>query len=115
MAFNSGKYDVLILGTGASGLYAALNLDSDLNILICSKRELKLSNSSLAQGGVAAVLDTKNDNFDLHFEDTMIAGRQANDKHAVRVLVENGPDDVRNIYKMGVDFDKNEEIGRAHV
>ena len=57
MAFNSGKYDVLILGTGASGLYAALNLDSDLNILICSKRELKLSNSSLAQGPTTLYVD----------------------------------------------------------
>ena len=109
MPLNSGKYDVLILGSGVSGLYAALNLDSDLDILLVSKAELKLSNSSLAQGGVAAVLDTENDSFDLHFEDTLIAGRQANDKHAVRVLVENGPDDVRNIYKMGVDFDKNDD------
>lgn len=111
---NSRKYDVLILGSGVSGLYSALNLDSDLDVLLISKSELKLSNSSLAQGGVAAVLDEKNDNFDLHFEDTLIAGRQANDKHAVRVLVENGPDDVRNIYRMGVDFDKNED-GSLHL
>lgn len=104
---NSRKYDVLILGSGVSGLYSALNLDSDLDVLLISKAELKLSNSSLAQGGVAAVLDKQNDNFDLHFEDTMIAGRQANDKHAVRVLVENGPSDVINILNMGVDFDKN--------
>ena len=114
MPLNSGKYDVLILGSGVSGLYAALNLDPDLDILLVSKAELKLSNSSLAQGGVAAVLDEKNDNFDLHFEDTMIAGRQANDKHAVRVLVENGPDDVKNVYKMGVDFDKNPD-GSLHL
>lgn len=111
---NSRKYDVLILGSGVSGLYSALNLDSDLDVLLISKSELKLSNSSLAQGGVAAVLDEKNDNFDLHFEDTLIAGRQANDKHAVRVLVENGPDDVKSIYRMGVDFDKNED-GSLHL
>ena len=104
---NSRKYDVLILGSGVSGLYSALNLDSNLDVLLISKAELKLSNSSLAQGGVAAVLDKENDSFDLHFEDTMIAGRQANDKHAVRVLVENGPADVMNIVKMGVDFDRN--------
>ncbi len=104
---NSRKYDVLILGSGVSGLYSALNLDSNLDVLLISKAELKLSNSSLAQGGVAAVLDKENDSFDLHFEDTMIAGRQANDKHAVRVLVENGPADVMNIVNMGVDFDRN--------
>lgn len=114
MAFNSGKYDVLILGTGASGLYAALNLDSDLNILICSKRELKLSNSSLAQGGVAAVLDEKNDKVEYHINDTMIAGRQANNPHTVEILCSEGASDVRNIYNMGCDFDKNED-GSLHL
>ncbi len=107
MALNSGKYDVVILGAGASGLYAALNLDSDLNVLLCSKAELKLSNSSLAQGGVAAVLDLVHDSYDLHFNDTMIAGGQVNNPVSVRTLVEEGPTDVLNIYKMGVDFDKN--------
>ena len=57
---NSRKYDVLILGSGVSGLYSALNLDSNLDVLLISKAELKLSNSSLAQGGVAAVLDKEN-------------------------------------------------------
>ena len=109
MPLNSRKYDVLIIGSGLSGLYSALNLDSDLDVLLISKAELKLSNSTLAQGGVAAVLDEENDNFDLHFEDTMIAGRQANNPHTVRLLVENGPNDVKNICNMGVDFDKNED------
>ena len=52
------KFDVIIVGTGAAGLYAALNLPEDINALLVSKKELTLSNSSLAQGGVAAVLDT---------------------------------------------------------
>ena len=42
MAIQSGKYDVLILGSGVSGLYAALNLDSDINVLLCAKADLKL-------------------------------------------------------------------------
>ena len=107
MSVESRKYDVVILGTGASGLYTALNLDSDIDIMLCSKNELKLSNSSLAQGGVAAVLDRVNDSFDLHYNDTMIAGGQANKPESVRTLVTEGPDDVRAIYDMGVDFDKN--------
>ena len=49
------EYDVIIVGTGVSGLYAALNLDSSMQILTLSKRELTLCNSALAQGGVAAV------------------------------------------------------------
>lgn len=55
------KFDVIIVGTGAAGLYAALNLPEDINALLVSKKELTLSNSSLAQGGVAAVLDTVHD------------------------------------------------------
>ena len=47
------KFDVVIVGTGAAGLYAALNFPESVNILLVSKRELQLSNSSLAQGGVA--------------------------------------------------------------
>lgn len=55
------KFDVVIVGTGAAGLYAALNFPKSVNILLVSKRELQLSNSSLAQGGVACVLDTVHD------------------------------------------------------
>ena len=65
------EYDVIIVGTGVSGLYAALNLDSSMQILMLSKRELTLCNSALAQGGVAAVMDTSNDNYELHIKDTL--------------------------------------------
>ena len=44
------RYDVIIVGTGISGIYAALNLAPDLKILMLSKRELTLCNSALAQG-----------------------------------------------------------------
>ena len=50
------KFDVVIVGTGAAGLYAALNFPESVNILLVSKRELQLSNSSLAQGGVRVCL-----------------------------------------------------------
>ena len=69
------EYDVIIVGTGVSGLYAALNLDSSMQILMLSKRELTLCNSALAQGGVAAVMDTSNDNYELHIKDTLISRR----------------------------------------
>lgn len=99
------KYDVIIVGGGIAGLYAALNLDDRINVLVVSKRELTLCNSALAQGGVAAVLDTTNDSFDLHFEDTMIAGGYASDPDAVRVLVSEGPDDVRRTIELGAQYD----------
>ena len=91
------KFDVIIVGTGAAGLYAALNLPEDINALLVSKRELTLSNSSLAQGGVAAVLDTVNDSYKLHITDTLIAGKYKNTLNAVEKLVTEGPSDVLSI------------------
>ena len=77
------KFDVVIVGTGAAGLYAALNFPESVNILLVSKRELQLSNSSLAQGGVACVLDTVHDSYKLHITDTLIAGKYKNTLSAV--------------------------------
>lgn len=101
------KYDVVIVGSGAAGLYASLNFDSSINILVLNKNKKDVSNSSLAQGGVAAVLDFTDDSFELHYKDTMIAGGQKNNPEAVKTLVTEGPDDVRNLMKMGFDYDKN--------
>ncbi len=101
------RYDVLIVGSGVGGLYTALSLPEDVSVLVLSKKSDTLSNSNLAQGGVAAVLSFENDSFDLHYEDTMIAGSRENDPDAVNVLVHEGPDDVRKIMQYGVDFDKN--------
>lgn len=100
------KYDVLIVGAGLSGLYAAYNLDSRINALVVCKRDLRLCNSNLAQGGVAAVMDTVNDSYDLHIKDTLIAGGNANRPEAVDVLVKEGPDDVRKMIELGTEFDK---------
>ncbi|MCI9274135.1 MAG: L-aspartate oxidase [Clostridiales bacterium] len=103
------EYDVIVVGTGTAGLYAALQFESAVRVLLISKRELPLSNSSLAQGGVAAVLDLEHDDYTLHFEDTMVAGGRRNDPKAVEVLVKEGPDNVRAINAMGVDFDKEQD------
>ncbi len=107
------KYDVIIIGAGLSGLYAAYNLDSRINALVVSKRDLRLCNSNLAQGGVAAVLDTQNDSFDLHIEDTMIAGGWENRPESVEVLVKEGPEDVRKMIELGAEFDR--ENGQIHA
>ncbi|MCH5195068.1 MAG: L-aspartate oxidase [Oscillospiraceae bacterium] len=104
------KFDVLIVGTGISGIYAALNLDPKLNVLMLSKKELELCNSALAQGGVAAVMDSDNDDFELHIKDTLIAGQYKNNLDNVRILVEQGPRDVeRLVEKYDVNFDRNED------
>ncbi len=102
------EYDVIIVGTGAAGLYGALQFPESVSVLLISKRELELSNSSLAQGGVAAVLDKSCDNFKLHIADTLIAGKYKNNLAAIEVLVTEGPQDVLNLKDMGVAFDLDE-------
>lgn len=99
------QFDVLIVGSGAAGLYAALQFPPEVEVLLLSKRDLLLSNSSLAQGGVAAVLDKNHDNFKLHIADTLIAGKYKNNLQAVEVLVSEGPEDVMRLKEMGVAFD----------
>lgn len=84
------SYDVVIVGSGVAGLYAALQFTPDVKVLMIAKKELLLSNSALAQGGVAAVLDLNDDDFRLHIADTLIAGGYENDLDAVRVLVTEG-------------------------
>ena len=101
------RYDVIIVGTGAAGLYAALSFPKDVSVLLLSKKELTLSNSSLAQGGVACVLDTIHDNYKLHITDTLVAGKYKNTLKAVEKLVEEGPADVLHINALGVDLDRN--------
>lgn len=102
------NYDVLIVGTGIAGLYSALQYDESVKVLMLCKQDLTLSNSALAQGGVAAVLDEKNDDFRLHIADTLIAGGYENDLSALRVLVSEGPKDVKRLISMGVPFDLDE-------
>ena len=102
------SYDVVIVGSGLAGLYAALNFPPTVNILMLSKKERHVSNSSLAQGGVACVLDLENDSYDFHFEDTLIAGKNENDSDAVRVLVEEGPKDVLRTIDYGVEYDRDD-------
>ncbi len=102
----SVNYDVIIAGCGAAGLYAAINLPSELNILILCKRELSLCNSSLAQGGIAGVYNSPNDNIQHHQNDTLIAGSFKNNVDAVHTLVSEAAQDIEHIIDLGVEFDK---------
>ena len=108
------NFDVVIAGAGAGGLYTAINLPSSLNILILSKKELTLCNSSLAQGGIAAVYNpTDDDTTQLHTNDTLIAGGFRNNTETVKILVNSAADEIDKIISYGVDFDKNPD-GSLH-
>lgn len=100
-------FDVVVVGSGVAGLYAALHLSPSDRVAILTKTELKDSNSWQAQGGIAAVL-TEEDRFELHIEDTLTAGAGLCDPEAVKVLVEEGPENIHTLEDWNVPFDYNE-------
>ncbi len=106
-------YDVIIAGCGAAGLYGAINLPSSCKILLLCKQELTLCNSALAQGGIAAVYQPKDDSTELHKQDTFIAGGFKNNPETVQILVDNAKYAIQSILDMGVDFDRTAD-GELH-
>lgn len=76
--------DTVIVGTGVSGCFAALNLPEDMKILLITKSDLESSDSFLAQGGICVLRD--NQDYDSYFEDTMRAGHYENRKESVDIM-----------------------------
>ncbi len=99
--------DVVIVGSGIAGVYTALEIPESYKIGIITKETLNISNSVLAQGGIAVSLDEKNDSPQLHFKDTLFAGAGLNDEKSVWVLVEEAAENIRTLCSLGVNFDKS--------
>lgn len=100
------EFDVLIVGTGISALYLALNLNENLNILMVSKEDLIETNSYLAQGGISTARNTED--IPLFIEDTLKAGKYLNNRTAVKVLAEESMDNIKNLISLGVPFDRKD-------
>jgi len=98
------RTDVIIIGSGISGLYTALCMDERLRCAIVTKEGLDLSNSWLAQGGIAAAI-ARDDHPNIHWEDTLAAGAGLCDPSAVRVLVEEAPEAIASLQALNVPFD----------
>ena len=98
--------DVVIVGTGATGLFHALFLPRDYKVIMITKREVEESDSFLAQGGISA-LKNKED-FDSYYEDTMKAGHYENDKGAVRKMILDSPEIIKDLREFGVRFDEKD-------
>lgn len=101
------EYDVVVVGTGAAGLFAALKVSEKNSILMITKDKLENSDSYLAQGGICMLLN--DDDYDSYFEDTMRAGRYENNKESVDVMIRSSQDIIKELISYNVDFDKNEK------
>jgi L-aspartate oxidase len=96
--------DVLVIGAGIAGLRAALEVPSDMTVLVATKDRLTESNSSYAQGGIASVLSPE-DKFENHIEDTLVAGDGLCDRAAVELVVREAPEQIEKLIEWGTVFD----------
>ncbi len=103
------KSDLVVIGSGIAGLNFALNASSYADVLILTKESLETSNSSLAQGGIAAVF-SRQDSFQNHIEDTLKVGEYLNDRKIVEYVVKNSPKEILKLEKLGANFDKEKNI-----
>ncbi len=99
----SGGFDVLIVGSGAAGLTAALNLAADKKVGVIAKGAIGEGATNWAQGGIAAVLE-EGDTFEAHVNDTMIAGAGLNDPKVVEYVVGEAPAAIARLMELGVPF-----------
>ncbi|MCI6859498.1 MAG: L-aspartate oxidase [Eubacterium sp.] len=98
--------DVAIVGTGVAGLFCALNLPADKQIIMITKSDLESSDSFLAQGGICVLRD-END-YDSYFNDTMKAGHYENRQKSVDIMIRSSRSIIADLVRYGVEFDKKD-------
>src|SRR5512142_3565659 len=111
-ALTGEQVDFLVLGGGIAGLSFALEAAEHGSVLVLTKRHRSEGSTQYAQGGIASVLGA-DDNFDLHVQDTLVAGAGLCKREAVEVTVREGPERIRWLLSLGVEFD--EEGGDHHL
>ncbi len=101
-----GNVDFVVLGGGIAGMRAAIELSKKGTVLVLTKDNLYESSTEYAQGGIAAAI-SEDDEVTLHLHDTLLAGDGLCREEAVRVLVEEGPEQIHQLIDWGMHFDHN--------
>ena len=107
------SFDFLVIGSGVAGLSFALRAAEHGTVCVVTKKESAESNTNYAQGGIAAVMDPGDDT-EAHVEDTLIAGAGLCDEAVVRMVIEEGPERVRDLIALGAAFDRDPD-GDLHL
>jgi L-aspartate oxidase len=97
------RTDVLIIGSGIAGLFAALKISEFADVIVATKKNKSESNTNYAQGGIASVMDI-HDSFEKHIEDTLIAGAGLCNKKTVEITVKEGPSRIHDLVEIGTRF-----------
>ena len=108
------EYDFVVIGSGIAGLTFALKAAKHGSVAVITKRKGADSNTAWAQGGIACVMSDE-DSFELHVRDTLEAGAGLCDETAVRTIVTEGPDRIRELIKLGLQFDEREVSGQREL
>lgn len=96
--------DIIIVGTGAAGLFCALQMPDDKQVLMITKESVERSDSFLAQGGICVLKDEED--YDSYFEDTMRAGHYENNKESVELMIRRSQEIIQDLISYGVDFEQ---------
>lgn len=107
------KTDILIAGTGCSGLYCALQLPKEMQITMITKSDLESSDSFLAQGGICMLRDASD--YDSYFEDTMRAGHYENDAVSVDIMIRSSQNVIHDLQVYGVQFQMDSQGNLAYT
>ncbi len=108
MRMRHQHYDFLVIGSGLAGIAFALKVAPLGRVLVLSKSALEVSNTEMAQGGIAAVM-SPDDSLEKHIQDTLTAGAGLCFEPAVREVVEQAPDRIRDLIEWGVAFDQDKD------
>lgn len=98
------EFDIIIVGNGVAGLFAALHLPKNKRIGIITKADMEESDSFLAQGGICVLKNE--DDYASYFEDTMRAGHYENNRESVEIMIRSSQDIIRELVDFGVDFER---------